>query len=216
VKENMSESFWSATRIAGLLLLSGALIPIGGTLALAVFTGYRPVIGGSLQDLGRLAGEVTAHRWALTFWVAGYLAALAGFGLLTSLMQETNTRAIASIALIGMVIVIVFVAIEATFHISVTTWVAEKTVLDSAVPSFYEPLRLWISMSVQPIYVVLGLLAIAGYGWAFLRTDLLPDLLGWASIAWCTLWLAVLVLFRITIPGTLLIMSSVIGIALLL
>jgi len=212
----MGEAFWSATRVPGMLLLSSALIPIGGSLILMVATGYRPVIGASLQDLERLAGEVTAHRWALGFWVVGYLAALSGFGLLTSLLQEPSSRAIVSIALIGIAIVFVFVALEATFHMTVTTWVAEKTIVDSAVPSFYEPLRLWISMSVQPIYVVLGLLAIAGYGWAFLRTELLPDLVGWASIGWCALWIAVLIAFRITIPGTLLIMSLVIGIALLL
>jgi len=212
----MGEAFWSATRVPGMLLLSSALIPIGGSLILMVATGYRPVIGASLQDLERLAGEVTAHRWALGFWVVGYLAALSGFGLLTSLLQEPSSRAIVSIALIGIAIVFVFVALEATFHMTVTTWVAEKTIVDSAVPSFYEPLRLWISMSVQPIYVVLGLLAIAGYGWAFLRTELLPDLVGWTSIGWCALWIAVLIAFRITIPGTLLIMSLVIGIALLL
>jgi hypothetical protein len=212
----MSETFWSATRVAGVLLLSSALIPIGGTIILVAVTGYRPAIGGSLQELERIASEVTAHRWALSFWVAGYLAALSGFGVLTSLLQESSNRAISSIALIGIAIVFVFVALEATFHMTVTTWAAEKTVLDSAVPSLYEPLRLWISVYGQGIYVVLGLLAIAGYGWAFLRTDLLPDLVGWAAIGWGALWIAVLVVFRITIPGTLLIMASVIGIALLL
>jgi hypothetical protein len=212
----MSETFWSATRVAGVLLLSSALIPIGGSLILMVGTGYRPVIGGSLQDLERIATEVTAHRWALGFWIIGYLAALSGFGLLTSLLQESSSRAISSIALIGIVVVFVFVALEATFHMSVTTWAAEKTSLDSAVPSFYEPLRLWISVYGQGIYVVIGLLAIAGYGWAFLRTGLLPDLVGWASIGWGALWIAALIVFRTTIPGALLIMTLVIGIASLL
>jgi len=212
----MSEAFWSTTRVAGMLLLFSALIPIGGSIILVVATGYRPVIGATFQDLERLAGEVTAHRWALSFWVVGYIAALSGFGMLTGLLQESSSRAIPSIALIGIAIVFAFVALEATFHMSVTTWVAEKTIRDSAVPSFYEPLRLWISMSIQPIYVVLGLLAIAGYGWAFLQTELVPDLVGWASIGWCALWMVVLVLLRVTIPGTLLIMSLVIGIALLL
>lgn len=211
----MSETFWSATRVAGVLLLSSALIPIGGALTLVVTTGYRPVIGGSLQDLERLAGQVTAHCWALTFWMVGYLAALLGFGVLTSLLQDSDSRTISSIALIGIAIVFIFVALEATFHMSVTTWVAEKTILNSTVPSFYEPLRLWLSVYGQFIYVVIGLLAIAGYGWAFLRTGLLPDLVGWGAIGWAAFWIAALVVFRITIPGTLLIMSLVIGLALL-
>jgi hypothetical protein len=212
----MSEAIWSETRVAGVLLLSSALIPIVGLLILVVATGYRPVIGASLQDLQRIAGEVTAHRWALGLWVIGYLAALLGFGLLTSLLQESSSRTISSPALIGIAIVFAFVAFEAIFHMSVTIWAAEKATPDSAVPSIYEPLRLWISVYGQCIYVVIGLLAIAGYGWAFLRTELLSDLVGWASIGWGALWIAMLVVFRITIPGTLLIMSSVIGIALLL
>ncbi len=212
----MDETYWSVTRISGVLLLSSALIPIIGSIILIVATGYRPVIGGSLQDLERLAPHVAAHRGALAFWVAGYLSALAGFGLLTSHMQESGSRAISFLALIGIAIVFIFVAIEATFHMSVTTWAARKVIQDSAVPSFYEPLQLWISMFVQPVYVVIGLLAIAGFGWAFLRTGLLPDLVGWASIGWGALWLAVLVVFRVTIPGALPIMASVIGLALLL
>ena len=213
---SMSEAIWSSTKVAGVLLLISALIPIGGTLALVVATGYRPAVGASIQDLERIAGEVTAHRWALGFWVVGYLAALAGFGVLTSLLQGSNPRAISSTALIGFTIVFMFVALEATFHMSVTTWAAEKTTLDPVVPSFYEPLHLWVSMAIQPIYLVLGLIAIAGYGWAFLRTELVPDLAGWASLGWCALWIAISALSRATIPGVLLIISSVIGIALLL
>ena len=129
----MSEAFWSTTRVVGALLLSSALIPIGGSFILMVAISYRPVIGGSLHDLERIAGEVTSHRWALGFWIIGYLAALSGFGVLTGLLQEPSGRAIPTIALIGMAIVFIFVALEAAFHMSVTTWAAEKTILDSAV-----------------------------------------------------------------------------------
>lgn len=212
----MSETFWSAARVAGLLLVSSALIPIGGALILVLVTGYRPVIGGSNQELERIASQVTTHRWALSLWVVGYLAALTGFGVLTSLLQELGVRTISSLALIGFAIVFVFVALEAAFHMSVTIWAAKETVLGSAVPSLYEPLRLWLSVYGQYIYTVLGLLAIAGYGWAFLRTELLPDLVGWASIGWSALWIVAFILFRTTIPGTLLIMPLFIGIALLL
>jgi hypothetical protein len=212
----MSEAFWSATKVAGVLLLASALIPIGGALALVVATGYRPVIGGSSQDLERIASQVTAHQWALSFWIVGYLSALSGFGVLTSLLQEPSSWAISSLALIGMAIVFIFVALEAAFHMSMTTWVAEKAILGSAVPSFYEPLRLWLSVYGQYIYMIIGLLAIAGYGWAFLRTGLLPDLVGWASIGWGALWIVVIVVFRTTVPGALLIMPLVIGIVLLL
>lgn len=212
----MNEAYWSVARIAGLLLLASALIPIGGVLLIVAATDYRPVIGGSLQDLERIAGQIKAHRWALTFWVGGYLGAVSGYGLLTTQVQQSVSHAIASIALIGVALAFIFVALEASFHMSMTTWVAEKTVHGSDIQSFYEPLRLWTSVYGQRIYVFIGLLAIAGYGWAFLRTDLLPDLVGWASIGWGVLWIAALLVFQITIPGTLLIMSSLIGMALLL
>lgn len=212
----MNETFWSVTNVAGLLLLASALIPIGGIITLVMATGYRPVIGGSLPELERIATGVTAHRWALTFWTIGYLAMLSGFGVLTSRLQESNNRAIPSIALIGIIIVFVFVALEATFHMSVTTWVAENSTQDPSLPDLYQPLRLWFSVYGQYVYTIIGLLAIAGYGWIFLQTEHLPDLVGWASISWGVLWIAVFIVFRTTIPGTLLVMPAVIGIFLLL
>jgi hypothetical protein len=211
----MGEEFWSATRVAGVLLVSSALIPIGGGLVLALATGYRPVIGGSQQDLERIASQVTTHRWALSFWVVGYFAALLGFGILTSQLQESGGRTIASLALAGYVITFIFVALEATFHMSVTIWAALETIRDSAVPNFYEPFRQWLSVYGQYIYSIIGLLAIAGYGWALLRTGLIPDWVGWLSIGWSGLWIVAFLALRTTLPGTLLIMPLVIGIALL-
>ena len=211
----MSEDFWSATRVAGMLLVSSALIPIVGALVLVMANGYRPVIGGSHGELERIAGQVTTHRWALSFWVVGYFAALLGFGVLTSLLPESGGRTIASLALIGFVITFIFVALEAAFHMSVTIWAAEETVRSSAVPSFYEPFRQWLSVYGQYIYGFVGLLAIAGYGWALLRTGLIPDWAGWAAIGWSGFWLVAFLALGTTIPGVFLIMPFVIGLALL-
>lgn len=204
-----------ATKVAGMLLVSSALIPIGGGLVLVLATGYRPVIGGTPQELERIAGQVTTHRWALSFWVVGYFAALLGFGVLTSLLQESVGRTISSLALLGFVITFILVALETTFHMSVTIWAAEETLRSSAVPSFYEPFRLWLSVYGQYVYSFIGLFAIACYGWALLQTGLIPDWVGWAAIGWSVFWLVAFLVLQTTIPGVLLIMPFVIGIALL-
>ncbi len=98
---------------------------------------------------------------------------------------------------------------------SVTIWAAQETLRSSAVPSFYEPFRQWLSVYGQDIYGFVGLLAIAGYGWALLRTGLIPDWAGWAAIGWSGLWLVAFLALGTTIPGVLLIMPFVIGLALL-
>lgn len=205
-----------ATRVAGILLVSSALIPIGGALVLVLATGYRPVIGGTPQELERIAGQVTTHRWALSFWVIGYFAALLGFGVLTSLLQESVGRTISSLALLGFVITFILVALETTFHMSVTIWAAEETLRNSAVPTYYEPFRQWLSVYGQYIYSLVALLAIAGYGRALLQTSLVSDWVGWAAIGWSVFWLVAFLVIRTSIPGVLLIMPLVIGTMLLL
>jgi hypothetical protein len=90
-----------------------------------------------------------------------------GFGLLVNVPQEPDSQTISTLILVGYVIVFVFVAQEATFHMRVTTWAVGETARSSAVPSFYGPLRQWISWYGQAVYVIVGLLALAAFGWGF-------------------------------------------------
>jgi hypothetical protein len=204
----------TANKIAGALLLLGPLIPVAGSLLLVLAWGYRPVIGASQADLERIAGQITPHRWALGFWVAGFFTILMGFGVLTTLLEEPTAQRVSWLALIGFVVTFILVALEATFHMSVTTWTAAETVRSATVPRFYEPLRQWVDYG-QFFYTMIGLLSIAGFGWAFLQTELVPVWLGWACVAWSALWLVAFIALRATIPGFLLIMPLVIGIAML-
>ena len=53
----------------------------------------------------------------------------------------------------------------------------------------------WI-FELEQNYVVLACFALVAYGWAILRTEVLPRWLGWAAIGWSVVW-AVLYLSRI-------------------
>ncbi len=53
----------------------------------------------------------------------------------------------------------------------------------------------WV-FELERNYVVLACLALAAYGWAILRTEVLPRWLGWTAIGWSVVWV-VLYLSRI-------------------
>ena len=53
----------------------------------------------------------------------------------------------------------------------------------------------WV-FELERNYVVLACFALAAYGWAILRTEVLPRWLGWAAIGWNVVW-ALLYLSRI-------------------
>ena len=53
----------------------------------------------------------------------------------------------------------------------------------------------WV-FELEQNYVVLACFALAAYGWAILRTEVLPRWLGWTAIGWNMVW-AVLYLSRV-------------------
>ncbi len=99
---------------------------------------------------------------------------------------------------------------EGTFHSSLTVWAGQQWERTGIVPEFYEPLRDWANRAVQAIYMPFGLLSMAGYGWAILRTGLLPRWIAWVAIAW-----SLVVLVMVLPPAVLFVPALFLGIALL-
>jgi len=64
-------------------------------------------------------------------------------------------------------------------------------------------------------YVVLASFALASFGWAFLRTGILPRWLGWTSIGWAGGWLALYLSRLVTAPLGLNLMTLLFGLVLL-
>ena len=65
-------------------------------------------------------------------------------------------------------------------HVRPTLLAAQETARTSIVPAYYGPLRSAAEASLQ-IYLILGLVATAGFGWALLQTGTLPPWVAWAT-----------------------------------
>jgi hypothetical protein len=78
--------------------------------------------------------------------------------------------------------------LHATFHMTVATWAAQEAARTGSLPEVYEPLRIWIGGAFRIAYL-LHLLAMAGFGWAILRTNLLGSWIGQVIIGWSLLWI---------------------------
>lgn len=212
----MSEGLWSAQRIAGASLTASTLTLVAA-LALLIGRKATPAIFALLEgSLAEVSDHASTFRSVNFMYAVGWILQLLGFGMLTIRLGEAGERTMSSLALISLGVAAVFGALEATFHMSVTTWAAQEAARSSNAPSFYEPLRHWLNVSIQVIYTGLGLLALAGYGWALIQTQLVPLWIGWATVGWSLLWIVALLMGLGTIPAVLFVMSPVIGIALLI
>ena len=77
------------------------------------------------------------------------------------------------------------------------------------------PLREWVNGAVQLQYVTFVNASMAVYGWAFLRTKILPRWIGWTTLIWSSAWLIVAVVTQDTLPATFLVLPLLFGVALL-
>lgn len=124
------------------------------------------------------------------------------------------TEQLTVMAYVAVLVAAILGILEASFHMSVTTWAAQEEAYTASLPVVYPALHQWVGF-MQLIYVNLGLLSLAGYGWALLRTGLLPSWVGLAALVWGVGWLLAFLVMGATIPGVLFIMPAVIGVALL-
>ena len=68
-------------------------------------------------------------------------------------------------------------------------------------PEIFEPLREWVNGPVQLHYVIFANASMAFYGWAFLRTKVLPRWIGWVTLAWSLALLILALVTQDTLPA---------------
>ena len=200
----------------GILLIASFLILVLA-LIITVAGGALPAFADSLQSvesLEQMAPYAAMHSAVHYLYGAGWIVLLLGYGLLTRLLLRGGGEGLAIVAFIVILVAAVLGVIEASLRGSLTIWAAEEATRTGSIPDFYMALRGW-SDWIQRVHMSLAHLSLAGYGWALLRSGLLPPGIGWASIAWGGFWLLALGVAHVGFPALVFIMPVVIGIALL-
>ena len=94
-----------------------------------------------------------------------------------------------------------------------TAWSGEEWARTGAVPEIFEPLREWVNGPIQFAYTTVAYASMAFYGWAFLRTKVLPRWIGWVTLGWSLAWLIVIFATQTTLPAVFLVFPLFFGVA---
>lgn len=201
-------------QMAGVLLILSVMLPFLGLIIIARgdFSGFQ----ASIRGIAGVGESVDILRRTFPVAPLSVVLSLASFGMLTALLHQTGDKIIAVLAFILLLFSQIFMVFQGTFHSSVTVWAAKRLAKEGEVPELFEPLWQWMYTTVQKIYVDLGLLAIATYGWSILQTELFPPWLGWSSIAWSGGWLFLFFITKDNLPLVLFVPPVVIGVTALL
>jgi hypothetical protein len=207
-------SVHSPIRLTGILLVVSLLILLLA-LILMIVSGATPGFSAMLRgSLAEVAPYADTFRLLSLLFAVGWIVQLLGLGLLTRLLVRAGDEQLAILAFILILMATLLAVLYTTFRMSVDLWAAAEAVRTATIPEVFEPLKAWTSDFFSVAYRA-HLLAVAGFGWAILRTRLLAPAVGQAAIGWGVLWL-VGGLVGVGVPAIPLIMPAVIGIALLM
>lgn len=209
----MGEALALQGRLAGIaLLLSVASIIVGlvvvtmqGTLR-GLSAGFRGVEG--VGDAASALSVMAKAGFPYT------LLQLTGFGIVAVMLRNSGEGLLSTLSLAVLIFASAVSVLRGTFEGSVTVWVAEEWAATGDIPELYEPLHAWINSVFEISYLSL-LVAMAGFGWGILRTELLAPWIGWLSIGWSALWIVGYVV-GVGIPAIIIIYPVIYGLGLLL
>ena len=210
----MTKNYWSTQHIAGALLVLALLITGVGFIVVAV----QGRIGGleaAFKGVEGIGEAASAFRTLEAYTAPGLILLVLGFGTLTIRLTEAGDRIIPILALNLLVVTVVFLAFEGTFQSRVTAWAGQEWARTGTVPEFFEPLRQWVNGSIQLVYMTFGFSSMIAYGWALLRTKVLPDWVGWTMLAWSLAWLIWILVTQDSLPAVFFILPLLIGVALM-
>lgn len=197
----------------GLLVLSLAVAILAAVILFA--SGAGSAFASGLQgNLVQQAPYNDVFRLTNGLYAAAWMILLLGFCLLGTLLLQVGSKQLPVIAIVLLGIAAILGVLDGTFHMSVTTWAAGETAVTGMVPAAYVALRSWSSM-LKLFYMALAHLSLIVFGWAILRTELLPAGIGRAAVAWGAFWFLALVVLRIGFPALVFLMPPIIGFALL-
>lgn len=184
----MSTSFWTASRVAGVILASSFVLLLGALTFMILSgasAGFRPMIGGTLADVAPYADT---FRVLILLFILSWIVHLLGIGLLGRLLVRAGQEQLVVVAVVLILVTVLTAILSYSFRMTFELWAAEQAARTGSLPALYEPLRDWTGATFRIGYR-LHLVGMIAIGWAIIRSGLLAPGLGWAAIGWSALWL---------------------------
>jgi hypothetical protein len=207
----IEEGIQNPERAAGFLLVAAFLIPIVLLIGLA--------LRGSLSDvfaqIGGAGRDPFVRKVSLSSWMIASLLSLAGYIVVANLLEDRGEKLLSNLALTAMILATLMLVLESTIHLAFGAWASDELQRTGSEPALYRVIFQWSSVILQRVYVPIGYIGLMLYGWAFLSTSWLPAWCGWLSIGWGGAMFGLLLLTGTTLPATLLIPGTALGLFLL-
>lgn len=200
----------------GIALILSTLIYHGGLAYLFARAQFGDFLEAPQREkLLIIARHPTDYRRGCRLILLGWIVAAMGYVMLAVLLRDAGDPVISTLAAVLFLVAIVLACVFWAFYVSPTLIAAEEAARTSIVPAYYESLRVSAESSLR-VYLMLGLVATAGFGLALLQTGMLPAWIAWATLGWGAVWAGVsLVKSEEVIPLLPMVMPLVIGISLL-
>lgn len=188
----------------GVLVVAFVLIAVRGQIR-GAGAGFMGVEG-----IGRDAAALATMMRALALFA---ILQLVGFGVLASAVSRAGELTLGLISFGLWVFGSSVGAIRTASEGTITVWAGERWTDTGSVPEFYEPFNSFAQNSFFWYAEIPWLVAAAGFGWAVVRSGVLPSWVGYAVIGWSALWLVFPLIFRFDLPAVLAVFPILFGVA---
>ncbi len=201
-------------RLGGTALLVGTAV-LALTFGLTAARGQMRGVAASFLGVEGIGRDAAALGTLMKGLAAYGILLIVGFGVLASVMAEAGERSLAFVSYGLWVFASAVGVIRTTFDGTVTVWVGERWADTGTVPEVYEPLRAFAGASFLWFSEIPYFVAAAGFGWAVIRSSVLPIWVGYLAVAWSALWLLLLLVLKSDLPAALALFPIIFGVGML-
>ena len=201
-------------RLGGSAFLLSVVVLAVGFLLIAARGQFRG-LGASFMGVEGIGRDVVALATLMRFLVVFGILQLIGFGVLAAALTEAGERTLALTSFGIWILGSAAAVIRTVFDGTVTVWAGERWAETGTVPEVYEPLNAF-AQNTTLFAEVPWFVAAAGFGWAVIRSGILPSWVGYVAIGWSVLWLIFPLLFRFDLPASLVLIPILFGVGMMM
>lgn len=199
-------------RLGGASLLASVVV-LGATFALIAARGQIRGAGAGFLGVEGIGRDAVALATMMRVLAVFAILQLIGFGVLTSTVSRAGEQTLGLISFGLWVFASAVATIRSAMEGTITVWAGERWADTGSVPDLYEPLNAFAQNSFFWYAEIPWLLAAAGFGWAVIRSGVLPSWVGYVAIGWSLLWLVFPIVFRYDLPAVLALFPILFGVA---
>jgi hypothetical protein len=168
----------------GIALILSTLIYHAGLAFLYARAHFAEVLTLSRgKKLFTIAKYPSQYLWGCRIVLIGWIVAALASVMLATILRDAGDQIASTLASVLFLLGIASAVGYWALHLPMTILAAEEVAHSGVVPEYYERHQL-AAESLMEVYLVLALLATAGFGWALLNTHILPSWVGWVTLAW--------------------------------